>query len=36
VVLPTDVTVAIQMATLMQAAMYHVKSEEINGYRQGN
>jgi hypothetical protein len=29
-------TVAIQVAALMEAAMYHAKSKEINGHRQDN
>jgi hypothetical protein len=29
-------TVAIQVAALMEAAMYHAQSKEINGHGQGN
>ncbi len=35
-VLPTDVTVSIQVAALMEAAIYHAKSKEIKGNGQGN
>jgi hypothetical protein len=34
--LPTDVTVSIQAAALMEAAMYHAEPKKINGHGQGN
>jgi hypothetical protein len=36
VALPTDVTVSIQVAALMEAAVHHAQSKEIKGHRQGN